>query len=308
MALDKARSRLGMDAESDRYPSEGEQGAADLQSVSDPRRIEDETRPTLGKLILKYRYWFLVTSVLAVSILILIAVYAASYATLILTNPWVQRGAAVLFIFVIANLMGRKAYRAKMSSLDELSMFGSFTFDGTLIPGTNDEAPVFKPVKGSRLWGLRTEYYRIGELVNGASNPDDEVKIRLNPSVTNVSYRDSGNVVQTLASDLVLDPYGNQSNVVAVGVETADVETVSEMEIELERQREKKEDAQQNAEMWRMKAEEYRDRMRDSEDEAIESFVDRYSKVAESTAPRIQGLSGVDVSHREKRESYKEDR
>lgn len=243
MAFSRIKARIGWNDTEERYPDTDDY--TEPQAVEDPHTIEDSTRQTLTDRLLEHRWWALSVSLLAISALILVAIYFGRYFSTVLANIWVQRIGVLLAVVALARRWGRTDERSKLEDEHQLTLYSpdgdTLHFAGRYERVDGATHDTFVPYKGRRRGD--PEPYRIGELSSAlvnkhGRNPDDEAVIRLHDSVTDVRQTDRGLKVVQLTEGLNPDPFGKESNLEAALPDMAATETVSDLKSELEKQNE----------------------------------------------------------------------
>lgn len=174
----------------------------DLEDISDPRTLDDETHTPIRE---RARQNKLQTAVLALLALVLGGLGVAlayEYIPLVVTNIYVQAGAAALIIYLAGRRGGMQSFRRSVEHQDEVTLrFDDHVFaaKGIVRDGGKDRPPLAVPLKGYRQPGMRPQPYTVADVdpqalerAPGSVDPDMPVAIELHPIYTEVTQTDTG--------------------------------------------------------------------------------------------------------------------
>lgn len=211
---ERARELLGFEGSYQRYPDL--ESVRDLEEISDPHTLEDESQRSLGEWISDHKIQAAALGLLAVVATGLVVTLAWHYVPIIVGNTWVQLAALLTAVFVVGRKNGWNANQSRVEDIDELELQNLHeetmqSVKGVLLDG--GAIPRFIPIKGYRKPGMRPAPYKAAELdpgvldrVNGSVDPDLPAIIRLHPEWTTTKDTATGKRVVQQTKGLDADP------------------------------------------------------------------------------------------------------
>lgn len=200
MKAQRAMEMLGFAGTQQRYHDID--SIADLEDLSDPTTLEDETHTQLRE---RARQNKLQTAVLGLLVVVLGGLGTAlayRYIPLVVTNTYVQAGAVALVTYLAGRRGGMQSYRRSVSQKDEMNfLIGDHVFNakGVIREGGQKRPPLAIPIKGYRKPGVRPQPYTVGEVdpqalerAPGSVDPDMPVAIEMHRIYSEVTDTDTG--------------------------------------------------------------------------------------------------------------------
>lgn len=211
---ERARELLGFEGSYQRYPDL--ESVRDLEEISDPHTLEDETQRSISEWISDHKIQAVALGLLAVVAVGLFVSFAWHYIPIIVGNTWVQLAALLTGVFIVGRKNGWSANQSRVEDIDELELQNLHDETQTSVKGVvldGGRIPRFVPIKGYRKPGMRPEPYKALELdpsvadrVNGSVDPDLPAIIRLHPEWTTSTETDTGTKVVQQTKGLEADP------------------------------------------------------------------------------------------------------
>lgn len=195
----------------------------DLEEVSDPTTLEDETATSWREWAGENRLLVIAGSLLGLFTLGFLFMQFQRFAPMLYENIWVRRGAVAALIAGWAYRKGRYRARAEVEERHRLTL----NIGDRVVPvlgrhvQTSGEADLFIPIKGFRRKGHKPVPYKVDDLgpamadlysKRGVSG-DDAAIIRLHPEFTRVEQTDFGTVVSVDTNSLEADDQGRVSTI-----------------------------------------------------------------------------------------------
>lgn len=294
MAFERTKDIFGYDDRSRRFPNQNDR---DLEDVSDPHTIQDDSRRTFREYLYRYRWHVLGVFSLGLAIVGILIVYASRFVPELLGNIWIQRSLVLISIFGAGFVMGNRSTKGSLEQRDELVLYGPngiTRYLGELKTASTGNFPVFEAIKGYSLMGLRSHKYTIGDLdpelarqANRAHrNLDDPVRIRLHPGMTEITKTDTGRVAGQLSAGISLDPFGTESNAVATLPKMADESHLQNLTEKLNELEDKLESQKDLADVYRRQRNKAVKEAKQDTEDTLESYVDFYRKIGEIQSRR----------------------
>lgn len=296
MAFERAKDRLGSGGDGRRYPrGDGN----DLEDVSNPHTIEDESSRAFKEYIFRYRWHVLGVGVLVLAVVGILLIYTVRFVPQLLANEWVRRIAIVGGLLGLGFFLGNKSTKGSLANRDELVLIGTNGVNrylGKYKYADQADFPTFEAIKGFAWFGLVARPYTVGDLGpdverrarRGGVSPDAPAVIRLHPEMAEIAKTDTGTVIAQLSGGLVTDPFGRGSNVAASLPDLADEGRISKLKRTIRDLQEKLQNAKDDADVYRIQRNEAREEAKKHRQEILEEWKESYVEVrqAETTASR----------------------
>lgn len=211
---ERARELLGFEGSYQRYPDLD--SVRDLEEISDPHTLEDETQRSLSEWVSDHKIQAVAFTLLGIVAVGLIVAFAWHYIPLIIGNTWVQLAALLTGVFILGRKNGWRANQDRVEDIDELQLQNledgtQRSVKGVVLDG--GAVPRFIPIKGYRKPGMRPAPYKAVELdpsvtdrVNGSVDADLPAIIRLHPEFTTTKETETGMRVVQQTNGLDADP------------------------------------------------------------------------------------------------------
>lgn len=293
----KIKQKLGWAKPTKRH-SDPSKGETPDQTIN-PETWQSEAKPGLGERLRRRRRMLSIYGVILFAIGGMLVVYGGRYAVDLISSPVTRAILSYGGLGVVAFVSGAKWQRGKIQGYDWLILQlddGVLPMLGEFRPAkTKDGDNVFIPFEGFDWLGFRSRQLTLGELgdeitrahAKRGREPDSPARIRVDDAITEVSSTAYGTVVGCLTGGLEIDTFGQESDVYTTPPNTVDESRLQSLKERLEQYVETVVPnlKNENAALEQQVAN-YRSRLQETDDDAVEKFVERHSRLlaAQETA------------------------
>lgn len=287
----RARELLGFEGSHQRYVDVN--SVRDLEDISDPHTLEDETQRTWREWLSDNKITGVAFGMLGLVGMIVVLLFAREFIPLIIGNVWVQRGVVLVGVYIWGRRNGWRANQSRIEDIDEANLQyesgNQKTVKGVILD--RDETTRFIPFKGYRTPGMKPQPYTAAEIdpsilerADGRVDPSLPAIIRMDEDFVSIQDTESGGRLVQLTSGLVPDPEsgGKETGLTvlkAAPPETAPPEKVREitetnMQLAEDKKRLKKESRQKDQTIDRLRDEKNR-----PVDERHDELIDKHQRL-----------------------------
>lgn len=301
----KIKSNLGRILPGQRYADPSDAQTPDEQI--DPETWHHDAKPGLGERLARSKRTLAMYGLfIAVSVAILF-IWSRQFIVGVATNPATRTVGTHLAVFIMGLVMGIKSFRGRLQEWDWLVLQLP---DGTMpllgeLEQADDGTTIFIPYSGIDWLGFKARQLKLGELGSSIARTlakqgrdmESGARIRVDDAV--MASRDTayGTVTAVMTAGLEIDPFGQHSDVYTAPPNTVNAEQYKQLR---DRLRDYVEDElprlQSENSYLKQQKNDLRARLHQTDDDAIEQFIDRYSRVERSRQEAINGVDDEDDS------------
>jgi hypothetical protein len=304
---ERARELLGFEGSRQRYPDI--ESVRDLEEISDPSTIEDDTQQSLREYIAENRVTAISFSLMAIVVGAAVLAFAWRYVPLVVTNPFFIASIVLAGTFLVGRRNGWRANQSRVEDIDELTLQYKDhvkVFKGLFIEGGADSPPLFVAIKGYRFPGTRPSPYTAEEVdpslmerAEGNFDPTNPAPIRLHPEFVEWTSTATGTKVCQATSGIEPDTArkqhdGKLSVLKAAPPVRANPEEVARITKKNQELAKEKKELKEDINELESEIEDLRDRLYDPVDERVETQIDRASRLVDSARGRSSSQSDSD--------------
>lgn len=272
--------------------------AGSIEEITDPRSKDDGQRNRVLEYYDDHPRVAIATLVAAVPLVVIAGFLVLRLAPGILSNRWVQAGAAIAAYTSLVVYFDRRAAHSARDQIDKVPLAMP---NGEIKPllgehGTTPEGdPYIKPIRGfSSILQRPSGYITVEELdqdlalkyeLNGG-DPSDPAKILLRDEYLYVSRAEHGTYVVQLTNGIEVNGSGRSTQLVATRPDMADETQLKAANKLIEEQEQEISDLETQVANAERRQEDAEERARKNREEVIESFLKEKQKDAEAEAQR----------------------
>jgi hypothetical protein len=287
----KIKSAVGRIVPRQRYADPDE--AQSPEETLDPEQWHHEAKPGLGQRLSAAKRTLAIWGALLVVVAGILTVYAREFVVGIVSNPAVRTAATHGLVGVLGFVVGVRSFRSRLREWDWLVLQlpdGTLPLLGSLDQG-DDGTTIFTPYSGIDWLGFRARQLQLGELGSSTARTlakqgrdmDSGARIRVDDAIAASRETAFGTVTAVMTAGLSVDPFGQHSDVYTEPPNTVDKQQYKQLRDRLEDYVEDEiPRLRAEATIKDQQIEDLRSRLRETGDEAIDQFIDRYRKVEEA--------------------------
>lgn len=294
MVLDRIKSTVGRINPLQRYADTEQSETPDQQL--DPQEWHHSAKPGLGKRLQRSKRTLVTYGAFIAVAIGLAYFYSQEFVIGLVSNPLVQSFVTHGGLFAIGLVLGIRSFRARLIDWDWLvlqvpegivPMVGEYE---TADDGTN----IFVPYAGIDWLGFRSRQLTLGELGQSVARTfakrgrsmDSGARVRVNDAIAARRQTAFGTIVGVMTDGLAVDEFGQHSDVYTQPPETVDQEQYQRLRSQLEQFAEQTvPKLRTDKQMLQQQVDDLRARLQQSDDEAIDLFINRYSRVEQAREP-----------------------
>jgi len=261
-----------------------------INQIADPDSMEDSTASTVRDYVVNNKLWVLIGGAFVVVSTFLAFRWIATTAGNLLSNPIAQVALLVLVTAGVSYYVGRRHQLAVFTNVDEFTANGPNgpkRFFGEYVTDANGKNERFEVYKGFTRLGNPTEKLTVGDLAAEWArkaeyrgfDADDPAAISLHGQFAKIAHTDFGTMVAQQIDEIEPMDHGGKSVLRATIPDMARESDVPKIRQQLEEAREENQKLETENQTLREQRDEAYEIARKGQDEVIDPFIDRYTRL-----------------------------